>query len=569
MAQMNWQKLFQKHILDRGYDYYCEGAVESYKIKEGVITATVYGSDDYEIEIQLDDDKVIAMYCSCPHAGSGSFCKHMAAVLYEWETDLDDGQTASLAVLEKVSSSDASVEAEVKTAVAKADEKRLREFLASALTADERLYLQFKQHMKMKLSVRDVDRYKKQVDGIVDRYTDYHGFIRYSEASYFTDALYDLLEKHAEMMLTNDEPLSAFELTAYVFITASQIDMDDSSGCLGVLAEYCFELWTRIVGQSDFETKKACFNWFVEHLDGSVVDYMTDYLENMLMSSFEEPFFIQEKLKLTDQKVSASEEADDDAWYKQHRAGNWAQQHMALMETMHCSASEIKTYAKAHWQLPSVREFYVDLCMKDGNDDEAIRVLKESYQLDADYRGLMIKYSIKIKALYRMTQNHEAYKAQLWQLVLKDEPGECVYFKELKTLYDSETWPEIRERIFKELPKYAKIEHLYVEEKLFDRLLERVLQTEGLYLLNEYEASLVALYPGEILEKYALEVKKMAVHTGGRKHYQSIVRVLRHMGKIKGGNEVVRKIVESWRFAYANRPAMMDELSKLKINHAG
>lgn len=26
---MNWQKLFASHILERGYDYYCDGAVEN------------------------------------------------------------------------------------------------------------------------------------------------------------------------------------------------------------------------------------------------------------------------------------------------------------------------------------------------------------------------------------------------------------------------------------------------------------------------------------------------------------------------------------------------------------
>ena len=29
---MNWQKLFASHILERGYDYYCDGAVENIEI---------------------------------------------------------------------------------------------------------------------------------------------------------------------------------------------------------------------------------------------------------------------------------------------------------------------------------------------------------------------------------------------------------------------------------------------------------------------------------------------------------------------------------------------------------
>lgn len=559
MARMNWQKMFQKHILDRGYDYYCEGAVESFEIQDGIISAAVYGSEDYEVEIQVEDGMVLSMDCSCPYAGSGNFCKHMAAVLYEWDSEFQDEHQEMLDIQKVVNTS---VKDEVVVAVTNADVGRLKTFLVEMLAADEKMFLQFKQYMKMALSPKDLDRYKEQVDTIIDQYTDRHGFINYNEANRLIDELYELLEAHVEMMITNHENISAFELTSYVFVTISQVDMDDSSGCLSVLAAYCNEIWQKLINQSDFETKKAFFKWFVEHLDGSIVDYMESYLENMLMTFFEEPFFIQEKLKLTNQKVHDNEASNSDSGYQQHRAGYWAQQHMGLMEKTHCNASEIKAYAKAHWRLSDVREVYIEHCIKSGNDHEAICVLKESYQMDSAYRGLLLRYSTKLKNLYQKTNNQEAYKAQLWQLVLKDSPAELDYFRELKGLYRHETWLEMREHIFNELPKYANIEPLLIEENLLDRLLTRVLQTDGLYMLGAYEASLIALYPQEILEKYALEVNKMAVHTGGRKHYQQLVSILRHMKTLDGGKEMVDEIVKRWRVAYANRPAMMDELNK-------
>lgn len=38
---MNWQKLFASHILERGYDYYCDGAVENIEIGRDDIRADV------------------------------------------------------------------------------------------------------------------------------------------------------------------------------------------------------------------------------------------------------------------------------------------------------------------------------------------------------------------------------------------------------------------------------------------------------------------------------------------------------------------------------------------------
>lgn len=36
-------------------------------------------------EIEIEEDRVYDMHCSCPYAEEGNYCKHMAAVLYKIE----------------------------------------------------------------------------------------------------------------------------------------------------------------------------------------------------------------------------------------------------------------------------------------------------------------------------------------------------------------------------------------------------------------------------------------------------------------------------------------------------
>lgn len=91
---MKWKKLFATHILERGYDYYLENAVENIDISEDIIRADVIGSEDYEVEISVNNGEVTDMYCSCPYALDGRNCKHMAAVLYEWSEDEDEEKSA-------------------------------------------------------------------------------------------------------------------------------------------------------------------------------------------------------------------------------------------------------------------------------------------------------------------------------------------------------------------------------------------------------------------------------------------------------------------------------------------
>lgn len=72
----NFEKLFSGQFLERGRDYYKEGAVKNV-LKEGnTITANVQGNALYRVSIDLKTEE---MECSCPCDFN---CKHMAAVLY-------------------------------------------------------------------------------------------------------------------------------------------------------------------------------------------------------------------------------------------------------------------------------------------------------------------------------------------------------------------------------------------------------------------------------------------------------------------------------------------------------
>lgn len=75
-----WKGLFRSHILERGLNYYETGAVKEVKDTEQGFWAMVEGSEDYEVEIEIRDGAIHDMWCTCPYAEDGNYCKHMAAV---------------------------------------------------------------------------------------------------------------------------------------------------------------------------------------------------------------------------------------------------------------------------------------------------------------------------------------------------------------------------------------------------------------------------------------------------------------------------------------------------------
>jgi uncharacterized Zn finger protein len=87
----DWESLFSPRVLERGYDYWCSSLVCMVSKKSNTVKAIVSGSEDYEVEVSLNDmGDIVEMSCDCPHAFDGNNCKHMAAVVYELEEDCDE-----------------------------------------------------------------------------------------------------------------------------------------------------------------------------------------------------------------------------------------------------------------------------------------------------------------------------------------------------------------------------------------------------------------------------------------------------------------------------------------------
>ena len=79
---MNWKRYFTRTILERGNSYYRRGKVRDLSYENDVYRARVFGSSIYKVEIKIKNDQLVYMECNCPHAKSGYYCKHMAAVMY-------------------------------------------------------------------------------------------------------------------------------------------------------------------------------------------------------------------------------------------------------------------------------------------------------------------------------------------------------------------------------------------------------------------------------------------------------------------------------------------------------
>ena len=86
--ESDWKDGFLPHILARGEKYFEEGRVSRIQHCGDTYIATVAGTEDYTVTIDIENNKPRYMECDCPYAAdSEHYCKHMAAVLFALECE--------------------------------------------------------------------------------------------------------------------------------------------------------------------------------------------------------------------------------------------------------------------------------------------------------------------------------------------------------------------------------------------------------------------------------------------------------------------------------------------------
>lgn len=148
--------------------------------------------------------------------------------------------------------------------------------------------------MKM---VRLYPRNKQKVDEFAYRYSDRHGFVDYYHASDYVDALNGFMCEKVQALIDKRCYKQAFDLINHVFYSIGNQDIDDSDGGTVWVADTCYKFWQQILEKSDEKDKQQMFQWFLQHREDYVIDYLQEYIEDFLMNEFHDPNLLEQKQK--------------------------------------------------------------------------------------------------------------------------------------------------------------------------------------------------------------------------------------------------------------------------------
>jgi hypothetical protein fgonA2_06057 len=437
----------------------------------------------------------------------------------------------------------------------------IKAFLIDLLKDDPMLLQQFKLKIHYTISTDDLKMYQYEIASICKRYTDKYGFISYSASRGFQNELSEFLQHTIVKIIDNKEYAVALKLIQYVYITLGKIDIDDSNGTLGSLAYCCIELLQTILQTCSLEVKKITYQACKDLLTSDILDYLQNYIEELLFSDFTEDEFLHDKLIFSEMRVNVFFQSEE-TFINKYAAETWVTDHLNVMKQLNFPQEAVDDYCKKYIRLSGIRTYYVDECIKMKRYEEAIQILEEGKRVDSSYGGLVLAYSNKLKEIYADTQQREKYKDELWRIVLEYDIGDLDTYKELKTYYTAREWEEKREIIFNRTDSRS-IDVLYAYDGLYDRLLKFALDAQGLYYILKYEDVLKDLAPEEILKRYELIVRNKAADVSSRAVYQEIAGLLKRMQRYPGGKALVQTLIAEFRTAYRRRPAMIQELDNV------
>ena len=509
----NWEFLFEKKILDRGY--FITDDVEIVTRSLMKVSAVVSGTFEYDVEISFDEyGYVDSMSCTCPYFERDN-CKHLAALLYCLENDeFEDSGVDIDELFESV------------------DDNKLKEFLFDELIVNSQLKNKF--IMKFSINV-DENYYKSKLDDII--YEDDFSY----ELSYFINEDIGLLLDRKEYDLILDLMDDAFISVCSQFeYPWNDMYYDNLNEIYGVLSKLM-----------DSEACDDVFEWLM-----SAVRYKCreDYIykfSKLLFCNFKLKYQLKEKYKLIDNILPTVS-----SFYRQ----SYILFKIRLMRDLDCPQSEIDKFRLENIIYPQVRQQFINESLDEGDYSKAIRLIEKGIS-QSKYSYDKHNFQIQLKDLYLKTGDLDNYKRELFDIIIEYEDIDD--YMELKKHYSKDEWMDVREDIFIKCDVNSFLNECYANEGLYDRLIDNICYEAD---LSYYRNRLSKNYSKDLLEKYSLFVNRKASSTGTRKHYRSIVKLLNEMLTIPDGDKVVHKIFDEWKVKYKNRPAMWDEFQKVRLN---
>jgi hypothetical protein len=230
--------------------------------------------------------------------------------------------------------------------------------------------------------------------------------------------------------------------------------------------------------------------------------------------------------------------------------------------------NEAAEFRDAHLNFKSMRNDAVLEAVEEGRFDEAIDLLKKGIAQDeTSKQGLANHWRSMLLNVYEGADDIDAATMLCADMFMDSHFFDAKLFEKLKKWIPESVWPVVVSDMLMVLKARDAMDgrhmqkKIFVQQEMWDDLLQTVTQQMHIAYLDEYDAYLGPRFP-EDWGSYIFEtIMNEAVHANNRRGYESIAQVLVKLFRA-GRDEPVLRVVTALRKLYKHRPAMLETLAK-------
>lgn len=537
----DWKSMFEPRILARGRQYWQQGYVTDLSCTEDGIHATVLGSEEYEVDIELDGGEVTDTCCTCPY-GEYDNCKHMAAVLF---AVTEDGTPKK----KKAAPAGASWQDTLKGMTAEQMRSFLQCILLDSPSLQKQLLLGYGKGSQKETTKDDWEVQLKQV---VREYRHGRSYVNYQYMEDFVYALDDFMADRLSVLLSTGKAMSAFYMVCAVLETASKEDAGEFTES-EELWDSCTNVWWQILDAANQEQRGEMYNWFYDAVKTNKFEFAD--IPFLLFSYRWDEAHLQKNLELlqTFLKRDSGSEANMKKWLDYCEKA---------MSAMHKTEAEIDDFRQQYLSYDFVRDQMLKRFLDAKEYEKAIALLKQEKQFAPKDSERLQHSSEELIRIYGLTGQENEYRQELLHQLNAYQQHDLTHVRELHSILSEDEWEDWKETLL-DMPTTASIHYqLLAYTEQWSKLFAEIQKEHSFSLLMNYIEPLMkwdaecTLYCGLGFLEAEIDAAR------NRNAYKTTIQKLATLSQYPGGKEAVKQRVAAWKEKYARRTAVMEELNR-------
>ena len=474
------------------------------------------------------------MDCSCPYAEDGKHCKHMAAVLYEYERKQTDG------LVEPSQPSLTTNQLDYQKIIHDADPKLVHSFLIGLLKANHSLAMDFLTAIHYGYTQENISIITDSIERLINSVGYYNEWDRYDEIedySEFRSECNNLIERLIRPLQGQHNHGLTIKCTTYFIQALNGLDYE--------VQEWLDDVYTKLsdiieseLNKGSQQLRKDTLDW-VLHWRNMLYCDLSPLLTHCFTDTDSLLVIQEDLLKKLDEIKSKRYEEDD--WIEAYATKLM----INLIDTYPDVMMSYEDFVKRYDGCGNVKLDHIQRLMNQHQYDPALQLIlslnpKDLYgsindQLD-DWLIEIYEYNHDLSHL------RDIYYDRLmdfhWGINMKCYHGYKDTFSELE-------WFNHRDTIIEQLKDRSIIDEVYCEENMVEPLMIMVKDSSSASLLLKYTSLLDGFNHQAVLELYQHHIEMKAAYAGGKDHYEELAQLLDRLSEFKDGQTIASQLANN------------------------